>query len=512
MIDTHCHLEMCAEEAARGHGLKRVATVGHRRGRGRARARVRGRARRGVRDRRPASELGGGFEPGDLEPIRRAASHPKVVAIGETGLDYYRDYAPHDDQRRAFEAQIDLARELGKPLVIHTRAAEDDTFAVLADRAEGVTVVMHCFSAAGRLDECVERGYMCSFAGNVTYPKATDLQDAATRVPDDLLLVETDAPFLAPAAGARQAERARQRRAHGAQGGGVARRLVRGPRAACRAQRRARLRLVSGQGSIRRLREFDVRPNRELGQNFLVDDNVLRLVADAAELSSSDVVLEVGGGLGVLSEHLAPRVRHLHVVEVDRSLEPPLRDAVGGFDNVELHFADAVQLDMAALRPAPDKVVANLPYGVAATVVLKSIEELPDATLWVAMAQLEVGRRLAAAPGSKVYGATSVLAQLSCEVKVLRRISRNVFHPVPNVESALVRLRRVAPPPDPAVAELVHAAFAHRRKTLAGSLALSGGDRERAQAALIELGHPADARAERLSPDDFRRLAEILRA
>jgi 16S rRNA (adenine1518-N6/adenine1519-N6)-dimethyltransferase len=268
---------------------------------------------------------------------------------------------------------------------------------------------------------------------------------------------------------------------------------------------------VSGQGSIRRLREFDVRPNRELGQNFLVDDNVLRLVADAAELSASDVVLEVGGGLGVLSEHIAAGVRHLHVVEVDRSLEPPLRDAVGGFDNVEIHFADAVKLDMGALRPAPGKVVANLPYGVAATVVLKSIEELPDAVLWVAIVQLEVGRRLAAAPGSKVYGATSVLSQLSCEVKVLRRISRNVFHPVPNVESALVRLRRVAPSPAQAVVELVHAAFAHRRKTLAGSLALSGGNREQVQEALAGLGHPADARAERLSPDDFRRLAEILR-
>ena len=167
---------------------------------------------------------------------------------------------------------------------------------------------------------------------------------------------------------------------------------------------------------------------------------MLRLVADAAELSDSDVVLEVGGGLGVLSEHLAPRVRHLHVVEVDRSLEPPLRDAIGPFDNVDLHFADAVELDMAALRPPPDKVVANLPYGVAATVILKSIEELPDARLWIAMVQHEVGRRLAAAPGSKVYGATSVLAQLSCEVKMLRRISRNVFHPVPNVESGLVRL------------------------------------------------------------------------
>jgi 16S rRNA (adenine1518-N6/adenine1519-N6)-dimethyltransferase len=246
---------------------------------------------------------------------------------------------------------------------------------------------------------------------------------------------------------------------------------------------------VSGQGSIRRLREFSVRPNRELGQNFLVDDNVLRLVAEAAELDPSDVVLEVGGGLGVLSEHLAPRVRHLHVVEVDPALEPALRDAIDPFENADLHLADAVTLDLAALRPPPGKVVANLPYGVAATVLLQ---------------------RLAAAPGSKTYGAVSVIAQLSCEVKVLRRISRNVFHPVPNVESALVRLRRVSLPPDPALVALVHAAFAHRRKALPRSLAHSGGDRPRAQEALVAIGQPPDARAERLSPDDFRRLAEIL--
>jgi 16S rRNA (adenine1518-N6/adenine1519-N6)-dimethyltransferase len=269
---------------------------------------------------------------------------------------------------------------------------------------------------------------------------------------------------------------------------------------------------VSGQGSIRRLREFEIRPNRELGQNFLVDDNILRVVAEASELEADDVVLEVGGGLGVLSEHLAPQVRHLHVVEVDRKLEPALRDALGPFDNTALHLADALSLDFAALDPTPGKVVANLPYGVAATVLLKSIEELPDATLWVAMTQLEVAERLAAKPGSKAYGGSSVIAQLSCEVKLLRKISRNVFHPVPNVESALVRLRRVGKPAPPAVVELVHQAFAHRRKTLPASLALAGRDRNRAQEALAEIGQPRDVRAERLSPEDFRRLADILAA
>lgn len=270
------------------------------------------------------------------------------------------------------------------------------------------------------------------------------------------------------------------------------------------------------QGSIDRLRRFDVRPNRELGQNFLVDDNILRLIGDAAELVPGDVVLEVGGGLGVLSEHLAPRVGHLHVVEIDRRLEAPLRDALAPHANVTLHFADAVELDVAALDPAPTKVVANLPYGVAATVLLKTVAELPEAALWVAMVQREVGERLAAAPGSKVYGATSVLSQLACEVRVLRRVPATVFHPRPNVESAIVVLRRRGPSPPGHVVALVHAAFAHRRKALPGSLALDPGApdglRDAARAALAEIGLPGDARAERLSSAEFERLAEAIGA
>ena len=268
------------------------------------------------------------------------------------------------------------------------------------------------------------------------------------------------------------------------------------------------------QASLNRLRRFDVRPNRELGQNFLIDNNLLEVIARAAEVSREDVVLEVGGGLGVLSEYLATRAGHLHVIEVDHSLEAPLRDALDPFDNVTLHMADAVKLDLATLTPAPGKVVANLPYGVAATVLLNSIEQLPRATVWVAMVQREVGERLAAGPGGKTYGATSVLAQMACEVRVLRRVPSTVFHPEPGVESALVALRRVAATPAAAVRALVHAAFAHRRKALAGSLGLAPGApkdlRARARTALEEIGHPADARAERLSPPDFDRLAVLL--
>jgi 16S rRNA (adenine1518-N6/adenine1519-N6)-dimethyltransferase len=268
------------------------------------------------------------------------------------------------------------------------------------------------------------------------------------------------------------------------------------------------------QASLRRLRRFEVRPNRELGQNFLIDDNILGVIGRAAELAPDDVVLEVGGGLGVLSEYLAPRVEHLHVVEVDRSLEPPLAEALAPFANVTLHLADAVKLDLAALDPPPDKVVANLPYGVAATVLLKSIAELPEAELWVAMVQREVGDRLAASPGSKSYGATSVLSQLACEVRFLRRIPSTVFHPEPNVESALVHLRRRAPAPPAELTALVHAGFAHRRKALAGSLALTPGApsdlRDATRDALETIGRPPGARAEQLAPDEWPRLAEAI--
>ncbi|MBV9918960.1 MAG: ribosomal RNA small subunit methyltransferase A [Solirubrobacterales bacterium] len=252
----------------------------------------------------------------------------------------------------------------------------------------------------------------------------------------------------------------------------------------------------------------------KLGQNFLVDPNILDVIERLAELTSDDVVLEIGGGLGVLSRRLAPRVAHLHVVEIDRGLEPELRAALAEFPDASLHMSDALSLDLGALDPAPDKVVANLPYAIAATVILRTIVELASVGRWVVMVQREVGERLAAAPGSSSYGVPSVLAQLACEVRVLRPVGRTVFRPVPNVDSVLVGLRRTSAAPAEDVRALVHDAFAHRRKALPGSLALAPdaqpGIRERAREALIALGHPPDERAERLSPEEFRALARML--
>jgi 16S rRNA (adenine1518-N6/adenine1519-N6)-dimethyltransferase len=266
------------------------------------------------------------------------------------------------------------------------------------------------------------------------------------------------------------------------------------------------------QPSLRRMREFGVRPNRELGQNFLVDSNILDVIGRAAELDADDVVLEVGGGLGVLSEYLAEHAAHVHVVEIDRGLEPALRDALDPHANATLHLGDAVKLDL-AFDPAPTKVVANLPYGVAATVLLRTLE-LDSVRTWVAMVQKEVGERLGARPRTPAYGVPSVIAQLAADVRVLRKVPRTVFHPVPNVDSVLVGLRRHGPAAGPELRALVQRGFAHRRKALARSLALAPGAgpdvRDRTRAALEALGHPADARAETLSPPEWRELCDRL--
>jgi TatD DNase family protein len=205
MVDSHTHLSFCeppnAElvETAVEAGVERLVTVGT--------TGVTCREALQAADDFPQvyATIGRhpneatGFDDADLAELRALASHERCVAIGETGLDYYRDGAPRSDQGRAFAAQIELARETGKPLVIHTREAEDDTLAMLGERAGGVKVILHCFTMASRIEECLEhQDWWISFAGNATYPKAPELRAAAVRVPAGRLLVETDAPFLSP--------------------------------------------------------------------------------------------------------------------------------------------------------------------------------------------------------------------------------------------------------------------------------------------------------------------------
>ncbi len=245
-----------------------------------------------------------------------------------------------------------------------------------------------------------------------------------------------------------------------------------------------------------------------LGQNFLADRNLLDAIVRGARVGADDVVLEVGGGEGVLSAELAPLVRKLWVVEIDEGLRARLEELAHTHPQIELVWGDAMRVDFGALDPAPTAMVANLPYSVATPVLLRTIAEVPRLERWLVMVQLEIAERLRAAPGSKTYGAPSVLVQLSCAVELERRVDPAVFRPRPRVHSALLRLERVAPWPGEGVARLVRAAFAHRRKALARSVANAGvASRERVQAALVRLGLDPGVRAEALAPAQFAALA-----
>jgi 16S rRNA (adenine1518-N6/adenine1519-N6)-dimethyltransferase len=270
-----------------------------------------------------------------------------------------------------------------------------------------------------------------------------------------------------------------------------------------------------------------------LGQNFLADPNLLEAILADAALEADDVVLEVGGGEGVLTERLATRVAHLHVIELDERLREPLERAAGG-DGAQVHllFGDAMRVDLGSLEPPPTRMVANLPYSIATPLLLRTIAELPTIASWTVMVQREIAERLRARPGSRTYGSPSVVVQLSCDVRMLRSVDPAVFKPRPRVESAVLALRRRAVAPPEAVRNLIRDAFAHRRKALPRSLETaarrreaeteragepaprprSGEVRHRCREALVALGLPVDARAEMLTPPQNLALAESVLA
>ncbi|MGE5689715.1 MAG: 16S rRNA (adenine(1518)-N(6)/adenine(1519)-N(6))-dimethyltransferase RsmA [Pseudomonadota bacterium] len=255
-----------------------------------------------------------------------------------------------------------------------------------------------------------------------------------------------------------------------------------------------------------------VAPKKAYGQHFLADRNILGVIGRLAELDPGDVVLEIGPGLGVLTGYLADRVRLVHAVEVDRSLEPHLAAVSANAPNVRLVWGDALRLDLGRLDPPPTKLVANLPYNVATPIVVESLVGLPSIERWTVMVQREVADRFFAVHGTKAYGAVSVLVQLATEKTGFHPVARTVFRPPPNVDSALVAFRRRPLPQDfGGVKRLVEAAFAHRRKTLPNSLELAGlVGRADAAAALAALGRDASTRAEELAPPDFVALRDAL--
>ena len=366
-------------------------------------------------------------------------------------------------------------------------------------------MILHCFSMPDRLEECLAHGWWISFAGNVTYPKAERPRRGRRARPAERLLVETDAPYLTPQA-------VRKERNQPAYVAHTARFVAERRGVAYEelerrvdAQRRRAVRLVTGelptQPSLRRMRQFGVRPNRELGQNFLVDSQHPRRHRARRRAGRDDVVLEIGGGLGVLAStwRRAPRTCTSSSSTARWSRRCATRSAP--HPNTTLHVADAVELDLARAAPGADE-------GRREPALRHRRDRDPAHDRGAADAsragwRWSSARSASASPPRRAraaYGVPSVLAQLACDVRVLRPISRTVFHPVPNVDSVLVVLDRTGPARRPALRALVRAAFAHRRKALARSLALAPGAapdvRDRARAALAG-ARPSRRRARR---------------
>lgn len=257
----------------------------------------------------------------------------------------------------------------------------------------------------------------------------------------------------------------------------------------------------------RRLRDLldanGIRLTKSLGQNFVIDPNTIRKMIAAADIRPEDHVLEIGAGAGSLTVGLASAARRVTAVEVDDRLAPVLQESVGSYDNVDLIYADATSTDLAGLEA--EVVVANLPYNIAATLVIKILEECPSVRVLTVMTQREVAERLAAVPGSKIYGQTSVLVAFDAAARTAGTVSRNAFFPVPNVDSSIVRLeRRDTPPVDRGLFKaVVKAAFAQRRKTMRNCLVGVVGSVDVAEAILATAGIDPMARPETLDLDGF---------
>lgn len=267
--------------------------------------------------------------------------------------------------------------------------------------------------------------------------------------------------------------------------------------------------------TLDQLRRFGLTPDTNLGQHFLTDDNVLRVIERMAGLTADDVCYEPGVGVGVLTDFLARRVRHVHGVEMDRRLEPAIDAMRADLENVTIHWSDATKLDPATLDPEPTKLVSNLPYHVAAPIVAEALQHAPGLRSYCVMVQKEVGERFFAPEGSKGYNALSVLLRTTCTRTSTHKVSRQVFAPPPNVDSMLIAFDRhddlLAPSRVPSYSAFLKHAFQHRRKTLANNLQTAGvALRGATVSALESVGHAPAARPEQLAPDQFVRVFDQL--
>ena len=499
-----------------------------------------------------------GIHPEDVEELtearmawlkKTASENEKVLAIGEIGLDYHYPEPAKEIQQQWFRRQLRLAADIKKPVIIHSREACQDTLACMrAEHAEQIGGVIHCYSYSKEAaQEFLKMGFYFGFGGVVTFKNAKKAVEAVEAIPIEKILLETDCPYMAPEPnrGKRNysgylpyvAERIAQIKQMTAQEviditNANARKLF-GLSAAQDKERKCSMaekdyknvmHLGNPTNTIAVLNRYGFSFQKKFGQNFLIDENVVEKIVRDAGVTKDDFVLEIGPGIGTMTQILCENAREVVAVEIDDKLIPILtEDTLSWYDNVTVIHEDILKLDIVKLANErnggkPIKVVANLPYYITTPIIMGLFESHVPLDSITIMVQKEVADRMQVGPGTKDYGALSLAVQYYAKPQILLNVPASCFMPRPNVDSAVIQLTRYEKPPVEVADEhlmfrLIRASFNQRRKTMTNSVGNSpelSVSKEQMAAALEKCGLSATVRGEALTLAQFAELANVL--
>ena len=467
--------------------------------------------------------------------LRVLAQSGKIVAIGEIGLDYYWEEPDHETQKKWFHRQLNLARELKLPVIIHSRDAAKDTLDIMKEEHSGeIGGVIHCFSYGKEMAaEYLKMGFYLGIGGVLTFKNAKKLLEVAEMAPLDRLVLETDCPYLAPVPN-------RGKRNSSLNLPYVAEKLAEikkcTPEECAEAvpvtvkrgvpdtrERIFGMDLGNPKNTIEVIQKYNFAFQKKFGQNFLIDTHVLDKIISAAGMTKEDTVLEVGPGIGTMTQRLSQAAGQVIAVEIDTNLIPILKDTLQDCENVTVINEDILKIDIKKMAEEkgggrPVKVVANLPYYITTPIIMGLFESGAPIDNITVMVQKEVADRMQVGPGSKDYGALSLAVQYYAEPYIVANVPPNCFIPRPNVGSAVIRLTRHAKPPVEAkdkdlMFRLIRASFNQRRKTLQNGLSNAQDlsfSKEEIAAAIESLGLSPSVRGETLTLAQFAALSDVL--
>ncbi|MBN2541636.1 ribosomal RNA small subunit methyltransferase A [bacterium] len=454
------------------------------------------------------------FDNNTIRTLRKLASHPKVVAIGEIGLDFYRDYSPHDIQRVVFRAQLNLAKELDMPVILHIRAAHEEAMTILEDEWQpGLKGILHSFS--GDINEAkwgIEHGFYIGINGAITFKNFKNAE-LIRSIPLEKMVVETDCPYITP-------EPHRGKRNEPAYVKYTALKLseiLDKPLKKVEETTTRNVCRVFGLPDPPKP-SLSLFPQRGLSQNYLTDDNIARKIIDKLNPAKS-VVIEIGPGKGILTKHLAKSARKTYAVELDYDLAKEL--AGFGWENTVVVHQDFLKFDIGGVflyEGDKPQVVGNIPYRITSPIVFKLVESRESISKAVLMMQREVGQRLVAQPGSKKYGIPSILVQLYFDLEIEFHVSSNAFFPKPKVASVVVSMVPLDKPRFQVkdyefFKNLIRGAFNQRRKLLYNALSESPFmdiDKDILKVAFDKVGLSREVRPGKVSLEKYVELAIAL--